>query len=74
MGKVPETPENEEKCICGDCPSFNQCMTDNMEGLYCAGEKSSCEFEKNGCLCGACPLTSEYGLDKMYYCETGPAE
>ncbi len=74
MAKVPDTSENLQQCICGECPSYNDCMRDKMEGLYCAREKSSCEFDKNGCLCGACPLVMDYALDKMYYCEIGAAE
>jgi hypothetical protein len=66
--------ESMKKCICGGCPSHNQCMKDNMQGLFCAKGKSSCEFDKNGCICGSCPLASEYRLDKMYYCEIGAAE
>jgi len=74
MAKVPDTSENLQKCICGGCPSYNQCMKDKMEGLFCAREKSTCEVVKNGCLCGACPLASDYRLDKMYYCEIGAVE
>ena len=74
MAKVPDTKENLMKCICGSCPSHDQCMKDKMEGLFCARGKASCEFDKQGCICGTCPLTPEFGLDKMYYCETGAAE
>ncbi|MFC2165867.1 DUF2769 domain-containing protein [Acidobacteriota bacterium] len=74
MGRVPNTEENMEKCICDDCPSYNQCMKDKDEGFYCAEDKSTCEFDKNGCLCGMCPLTAEFALEKMYYCETGAEE
>ncbi|MFW6139947.1 MAG: DUF2769 domain-containing protein [Acidobacteriota bacterium] len=74
MAKVTDTQENMRKCICGQCPSYNECMKNKSEGLYCARGESSCEFEKKGCICGACPLTSEFGLDKLYYCEIGKAE
>jgi len=74
MAKVPETEETMKKCICGGCPSYNQCMEENMEGLFCATGTTACELIKNGCICGACPLTDEYSLDKMYYCEIGAAE
>jgi hypothetical protein len=49
-------------------------MREKDEILYCAREKSRCDIAKNGCLCGACPLASEFNLDKMYYCEIGAAE
>jgi hypothetical protein len=74
MPKVNDSQENFGKCICGQCPSYDECMKDKSEGLYCARGKSSCKFEKKGCLCGACPVTSEFGLDKLYYCEIGKAE
>ncbi|MGB7061687.1 MAG: DUF2769 domain-containing protein [Candidatus Zixiibacteriota bacterium] len=74
MAKVADTPENMQKCICGGCPSHNQCMKDNKQGLFCAVGKTDCELAKSGCLCGACPVASEHKLDKMYYCEIGAAE
>ncbi|MCJ7472557.1 MAG: DUF2769 domain-containing protein [Actinobacteria bacterium] len=72
--KVPDTQENLMKCICGSCPSHNQCMKDKMQGLFCAREKSDCEIEKKGCICGQCPLFSEYGLENLYYCINGAEE
>jgi hypothetical protein len=74
MAKIPDTQENIQKCICGGCPSYSQCMRGKDEILYCARAKSHCEIVKSGCLCGACPLTPEFDLDKMYYCEIGAAE
>ena len=74
VAKVPDTQENMVKCICGGCPSYDQCMKDKMEGLFCAKGKSTCEVNRQGCVCMACPLTPEFGLDKMYYCEIGAAE
>jgi len=74
MAKVADTQENMQKCICGTCPTHDQCMKDRMQGLFCARAKSDCELTKNGCLCGACPVASEHKLDKMYYCEIGAAE
>ena len=44
--KVPDTQENLMKCICGSCPTYNQCMKDKMQGFFCAREKSDCETEK----------------------------
>lgn len=74
MATVPDTEETRKKCICAGCPSFNQCMKENTEVLFCARGKTACELMKSGCICGACPLTAEYSLDKMYYCEIGVAE
>jgi hypothetical protein len=74
MAKVPDTPENMAKCICGQCPSHDACMKEKMEGLFCAKGKSSCEVTQKGCICGVCPLTPEFSLSKLYYCETGTEE
>lgn len=70
---VPDTQENLMKCICGNCPTHNECMKNAMEGLFCARGKSGCEFQKMGCICGECPLAGEYQLNNVYYCETGTA-
>jgi hypothetical protein len=40
MARVPDTQENVLKCVCGGCPSYNSCMSDHNEILYCAREKS----------------------------------
>ena len=72
--KVLDTKENLIKCICMNCPTHNDCMKSKMQGLFCAREKSNCEFERQGCICGECPLSSEYSLSGMYYCESGAAE
>jgi len=42
-----------------------------MEGLFCARGKAKCEFEKKGCICGECPVASDYRLSGIYYCESG---
>lgn len=76
MSKVPKNPETLNKCICPDCPSYNDCMKEKMERLYCATEigKTNCEVNKKGCICGGCPIHKEFGLNKWYYCVNGPEE
>jgi hypothetical protein len=74
MARVPDTQENVVQCICRGCPSYDDCMRGNNEILYCAREKSACEVSRDGCLCNECPLTSEFNLDQLFYCITGPAE
>ncbi len=32
MAKVVDSQESLRKCICGGCPTHNQCMKDKMEG------------------------------------------
>ena len=62
-------------CICADCPSYNECMREKDELLFCTLVKSiSCAFEKKGCICPACPVKVELHLMKAYYCIRGNEE
>ena len=78
--KMAAMPEDElkklvaslmAKCICGKCPTFNDCMRGKKEGLFCALGKSGCPVAKKGCLCPACPVTRTSGLKHGYYCIRG---
>lgn len=69
--KVDNSQENYNLCICGTCPTHNECMTQKKEKLYCARGKTNCQLEQNGCLCGECPVASKYQLKKLYYCKSG---
>jgi hypothetical protein len=71
---VEDTKENSEKCICGTCPSKDECMENNNEWFYCAREKSKCPISQKGCVCGACPIFSEYKLNDYYFCIKGKAK
>ena len=68
MGKVPDTPENMARCICGGCPSYPA-----EGGFFCAKGKSDKEISKRGCVCGSCTLFTTYGLADGYYCVAGIA-
>ncbi|KPJ89471.1 MAG: hypothetical protein AMS17_01770 [Spirochaetes bacterium DG_61] len=83
---VPDTKENMDKCICKDCPTYNQCMRDSTEGLFCAKGKSDCDVEDDDCVCEQCPVDKEYKLTvvldlmekkilkmNQFYCMKGPA-
>jgi len=68
MAKVPDTPENESRCICAGCPSFPG------EGLfYCARGKSEKPVRERGCVCPDCAIFKEHGLQGDYYCADGAA-
>lgn len=73
MPKVAKTAANIKKCICPNCPSYNECAKGKKELLYCAQEigKSACEYKMNGCICGACPVHTENDLHAGYYCVHG---
>jgi hypothetical protein len=67
--------ENRKKCICEPCPSYNECMRADSELVFClAGKSPSCTFEKKGCLCPSCPVTTILGLKSAYYCIRGTGQ
>ena len=72
--KVPDTKEDWAKCICMNCPTENECMKTRMQGLFCARGETNCDLERQGCICGECPISSEYQLTGGYYCDVGAAE
>jgi len=76
MSKVPNTQENEVKCVCLKCPTWlsNGCPKEKNELLYCAKGETVCELTEYGCLCGACPVYEEYNLDGGYFCLRSAAE
>ncbi|MBN1762019.1 MAG: DUF2769 domain-containing protein [Methanomicrobia archaeon] len=69
--KVPDTKDNVAKCICANCPSYNECMKQGMEGLYCARGRTDCDLKRQGCVCPRCPVAKEYQLFGGYYCVIG---
>lgn len=69
--KVENTPVNQAKCVCPSCPSYNECMSEKKEILFCAVGQAVCDFEKKGCICGTCPIKIENNLSSGYYCVSG---
>ncbi len=66
MAKVPDTLDNEDRCICHGCPTYPS------EGLiFCSHGRSERLVEKIGCFCPDCDNFSEYGLEDGYYCSDG---
>ncbi len=72
--RVADSEENLALCICPNCPTYDACMEEAMQALFCARARTSCEITKAGCLCGECPVATEYRLSGLYYCDTGAAE
>jgi len=71
MTKPADTPENFKRCICEGCPTFGavSCPKEKSEKLYCVRGKSACELPQKGCICGACPVWAENGLNAYYFCK-----
>jgi len=69
MKKPEDNQENMSKCICGECPVYDDCCKEKMERLYCAKTKSECTLDsKKMCICGQCPVFNENDLTGGYYC------
>lgn len=58
-------------CVCGECPTYNDCTRDKMQLLFCDLEKSNCAMEMTGCICPTCQVAKDQGLKKAYYCVRG---
>ena len=84
---VPDTKENLDKCICSNCSSYNRCMKENQEGLFCGRGSTKCEIEEQDCICNTCPVDQEYNLTgrldlmektilkmNQFYCARGSAD
>ena len=72
--KVPDTSENFKKCFCSSCPTYDKCMKQKMQRIFCTRGKTDCTLKKYGCICGSCPLAMTYKLTGEYFCETGAVE
>ena len=70
--KVPTTPENKAKCICGSCPTFTK--NSLKVGAFCTLGKSEKTPKIQGCACTTCPVFGEYTLSEGYFCLHGAAE
>jgi len=71
---VEDTVDNSEQCVCPGCPTYDRCMSDASEALYCARSETVCEPEAKSCLCGGCPVWAVSGLEEYYYCLRGTTD
>lgn len=74
MPRVDDTAENAERCICPDCPTFNDCMREARETLFCARGMTNCEARTRECICPDCVVWTDYQLGTTYFCLEGAAE
>jgi hypothetical protein len=59
-------------CICGKCPTYNSCMKENHELLYCFTGKSTCrDIPKKACICPTCPISRALEFKHAYFCVSG---
>ena len=74
--KVELTEDNIDRCICPDCPTYNSdtCPSEKDEKIFCSIGKTSCDVNKEGCMCGGCPVFNDLDLKDGYFCVSGEAE
>jgi len=71
-GRTRLIAEQKDRCACSGCPTYNECMREKYEQLYCIiGRSPTCTFEKKGCICPTCPVKDVAGLEKAYHCIRG---
>jgi hypothetical protein len=70
---VDNTPENAELCTCPACPTYNACMREAGELLFCARGKSGCSVSAVSCACGGCTVWGRNQLSSYYFCTKGAA-
>jgi hypothetical protein len=71
--KVEDNATNADQCLCPECPTYDQCMGDAKEALYCSRGKTACEPVAKSCMCGGCPVWAVNALSDYYYCMQGAA-
>ncbi len=84
MEKMSEMPDEQHKalidmekkkiCVCRNCPTFDQCMDENKEALFCILGKSSCNVDILDCKCLECPAHSNFDMRYGSYCIEGSEE
>lgn len=70
---VEDSPANAEMCLCPGCPTYNECMRDAGELLFCARGATGCGPRAVSCICGDCPVWQENSLTGHYFCMQGAA-
>ncbi|MGB7787178.1 DUF2769 domain-containing protein [Methanoregula sp.] len=75
IAEDPVIAEDRKRCICGPCPSYNECMRAEGGLLFCiTGKTGDCTFGMKGCSCPVCPVWKARSLRKAYCCIRGSAE
>ena len=69
-----DTEKNTSRCLCPGCPTYNDCMRDASQWLFCSRGETECLPHARGCICGECPVWEEYDLASTYYCLEGAAD
>ncbi|MGD1003896.1 MAG: DUF2769 domain-containing protein [Methanoregulaceae archaeon] len=71
-GKIKAKKEDLSHCICVNCQTYNECMREKGEILFCIiGRSPMCTFDKKVCACLLCPVKDNYRFSNLYYCILG---
>ena len=70
---VEDTTGNADRCVCPTCPTYDQCMRDNAELLFCARAATGCSPKSVACTCATCTVWRNNGLASFYFCLHGAA-
>lgn len=68
-----DTEQNAGRCICPGCPTYNECMGEADEVLFCVRGATACGPSASGCICPECPVWATYSLVSRYFCMSGAA-
>ncbi len=69
MKKPENIPANRDRCRCPVCPLFTGCNRDRNEMIFCGAGLSKCDMDSSKmCICGTCPVFSDYDLAGGYFC------
>lgn len=67
---VPDIKENEDRCLCPECPTYNECMSAKNQRIFCSRGNTVCSLDEEGCICEKCPVWNEYPITSFYYCRS----
>jgi hypothetical protein len=71
-GRAGMIAGQKDRCICSRCLTYNECMRETGDLLYCCiGRSPVCTFERKGCICPMCPVKDLLGLQNTYHCTLG---
>lgn len=66
--------EFKTQCNCPNCPSYNECAKNAMEGLFCVlGKSAGCINDLKGCECPNCHIAKLLDVGEIFngYCVNG---
>ena len=67
---VPDVKENADRCLCPECPTYNECMSNRNQRIFCSRGNTECKLDEEGCICEKCPVWNEYPIKSFYYCRS----